>query len=191
MAERRSATTGEPTYNIIDNNSTNMIRHIITLDYYVIYASTIIYIIGTEVGWTERCLYFVVGATLFFIVGFRKYSSYMVEKEIKSLLEYDFGRNYEVITCETKWGREYTYKKEWYTHFVVRLPQDAMDGVKDFCNSTETGESISQKKRVTIECTTEGYNKYIEYISKRIIECDRLEINFIDNTISYYSKIRK
>lgn len=104
---------------------------------------------------------------LFIVYGFRSafvYTDKDVGQEIKGFLGYDFGNKYEIITNETRVHGDRPVR------FVIRIPKEAMVGVRNYCKSSNTGE-----------CTEDTYIKDVENERRR--EC--LTIKFNDCSIEF------
>lgn len=104
---------------------------------------------------------------LFIVYGFRSafvYTDKDVGQEIKGFLGYDFGNKYEIITNETRVHGDRPVR------FVIRIPKEAMVGVRNYCKSSNTGE-----------CTEDTYIKDVENERRR----ERLTIKFNDCSIEF------
>lgn len=98
---------------------------------------------------------------LFIVYGFRSafvYTDKDVGQEIKGFLGYDFGNKYEIITNETRVHGDRPVR------FVIRIPKEAMVGVRNYCKSSNDGE-----------CTEELYTKNVVH------ECRREEMKILFN----------
>lgn len=97
------------------------------------------------------------------------YTDKEIGKGIKSFLGYDFGKKYEVLVNETR------VHGDWPVHFLIKLPQESMHGVEEFCRT-------KRPSKCTVECC-EIYKEYKtgDYVERR----EHMKINFKDCTIEF------
>lgn len=97
------------------------------------------------------------------------YTDKEIGKGIKSFLGYDFGKKYEVLVNETR------VHGDWPVHFLIKIPQEAMKGVEEFCRTKRPSK-----------CTAECCEKYKEYKTGDYVERrEHMKINFKDCTIEF------
>lgn len=110
----------------------------------------------------------------FMVYGFGRsfvYTEKEIGKELKGFLGYDFGNEYEVLANETR------VHGDRPVHFLIRIPEEAMKGVEDFCRTKRPSK-----------CTAEGCEKYKEYKDDKIdyvLRREYMTINFKDCTIDF------
>lgn len=109
---------------------------------------------------------------LFLIVFAVKWEMFYSKKEIgrriKRFLGFNFGNTFEVIEPKDMTRRESSFR------FKIRIPQDAMQNIIDYCNSSSKGKG-----------TTNGYVIFEEYNSGSVERRKQLEINYNDCTIEF------
>lgn len=106
------------------------------------------------------------------IYGFGRsfaYTEKEIGKEIKEFLGYDFGKEYEVLVNETR------VHGDRPVHFLIKIPQDAMRRVEDFCRAKRPSK-----------CTSETCEKDKEYKNGNYVERhEHMTINFKNCTIEF------
>lgn len=133
-------------------------------------------------GWRGIIVCTVVCATICFVIvalislfvyGFGRtfvYTNKEIGQTIKGFLGYDFGKEYDVLLNETR------VHGDKPVHFLIKIPRCAMDGVEDYCNNAHTGE-----------CTSDGYEKTIEYKCGEYVERrESLTVNYKDCTMDFH-----
>ncbi len=108
-----------------------------------------------------------------FIYGFGRtfvYTKKEIGQTVKEFLGYDFGKEHDVLLNETR------VHGDRPVHFQIKIPKDAMEGVEDYCNNAHTGE-----------CTSEGYEKTVEYKCDEYVERrESLTVNYKDCTMDFH-----
>ncbi len=124
-------------------------------------------------GWTGIivCSVILIALVVYFsiMVYGLGYTDKKIGKGIKSFLGYDFGKKYEVLVNETR------VHGDWPVHFLIKIPQEAMKGVEEFCRTKSPSK-----------CTAECCEKYKEYKTGDYVERrEHMKINFKDCTIEF------
>ena len=154
-----------------------IIKQILKYIGYGIILIGIILLIYAVFGWTGIITISVlpiVFSCIFVLVGYGFRSSFVyTNKEIgmglKEFLGYDFGNEYEVLANETR------VHGDRPVHFLIRIPEEAMKGVEDFCRT-----------KYPSKCTSDGCEKYKEYETGDYVERrENMTINFKDCTIDF------
>lgn len=95
------------------------------------------------------------------------YSDKEIGKTIKSFLGYDFGNEYEVIVNEVRGHQDMPVK------FVIKIPQDTMQNVIEYCKSSGLGKCSAKEftKEFTKKDTEFDYPEWSENLIVKFDEC--------------------
>lgn len=96
------------------------------------------------------------------------YSKKEIGRKTKRFLGYNFGNEFEIIE-----PKDMT-KKEGHFRFLIKIPQDTMQSVVDYCNSSNRGK-----------CTSNGYVISKKYNSGVAKKRKQLEIKYDECTIEF------
>lgn len=132
----------------------------------------IAYLLFAYVGWfAGLCFVLLVGVIGFFMLSISAFAESFVytdkdiENIMKGFLGYDFGKEYEVVKNETRVHGDRPVK------FEIKIPQEAMKGVKEYCSTVDRGNYSEQTYTRIVQYKSNGYVERKERMCVKFDEC--------------------